>query len=186
MTFRDCFNVSAIPFIRGAPNFVSTRVYVERLFDLSAGGIGTNGDYMGQEYGRIHFPATAVVTTDPNTLDDYQEGEWVPLDNSGASLTLSTGVCRYTKIGRIVQCNFIITYPVTVNGSAVVVGGLPFLVKGTHAVSLGFSTVATIVRGQAADNNTYFVLYNSTGDLILNSAISATTIRGTIIYETDA
>jgi hypothetical protein len=186
VTFRDCFNVSAIPFIRGTPNFVTSRVYVERLFDLSAGGVGTNGNYMGQEYGRIHFPATAVVTTEPNTLDDYQEGEWVPFDNSGAGLTLTTGVCRYTKIGRLVQCNFIITYPVTVNGSAAIVGGLPFLVKGTHAVSIGFSTVATLVRGLAADNETYFVFYDSTANLILNSAVSGTTIRGTIVYETDA
>jgi hypothetical protein len=186
VTFRDCFNVSAIPFIRQSPFFATARVQVERLFDLSAGGVGTNGNYMGQEYGRIHFPATAVVTTDPNTLDDYQEGEWVPFDNSGAGLTLSTGVCRYTKIGRIVQCNFIITYPVTANGSAAVVGGLPFLVKGPHAVSVGFSTVATLVRGLAADNETYFVFYNATGGLILNSDMSGTTIRGTIVYETDA
>jgi len=186
VTFRDCFNVSAIPFIRGAPNFVTSRVYVERLFDLSGSGVGTNGDFMGMEYGQIRFPATAAITTQPNTLDDYEEGTWVPFDNSGAGLTLSTGVCKYTKIGRLVQCNFIITYPSTASSAAVIVGGLPFLVKGTHAVSVGLTTVATLVRGLAADDETYFVFYNATGGFILNSDVSGTTIRGTIVYDTNA
>jgi hypothetical protein len=185
VTFRDCFNVSAIPFIRGAPNFVSTRVYVERLFDLSAGGIGTNGNFMGIEYGQIRFPATAVVTTQPNTLDDYEEGEWTPTDVSGASLTLTTGVCRYTKIGRMVQCNFNITYPVTANGAATLIGGLPFINKGFAAVSFGFTTVATVVRGETADDQLYFFIYNSTGGRPVNSDLSNTTIRGTIVYETN-
>lgn len=185
-TFRDCFNVSAIPFIRGAPNFVTSRVYVERLFDLSGSGVGTNGDFMGMEYGQIRFPATAAITTQPNTLDDYEEGVWVPFDNSGAGLTLSNGVCKYTKIGRLVQCNFIITYPSTASSAAVIIGGLPFLVKGTHAVSVGFTTVSTLVRGLAADDETYFVFYNATGGFILNSDVSGTTLRGTIVYDTNA
>jgi len=185
ITFRDCFNVSAIPFIRPAPNFVSTRVYVERLFDLSAGGVGTNGDYMGQEYGRIHFPATAVVTTEPNTLDDYEEGVWVPADASGAGLVLSNGVCRYTKIGRIVTANFNTTYPVTANGAATIIAGLPFINKGSAAVSIAFSTVATVVRGLTADDEFYFLIYNSTGGRPINSDLSNTNIRGTIVYETN-
>ncbi len=185
VTFRDCFNVSAIPFIRQSPFFNTTRVQVERLFDLSAGGVGTNGNYMGQEYGRIHFPSTAVVTTEPNTLDDYEEGEWVPTDASGAGLTLSAGVCRYTKIGRMVQCNFNITYPVTANGAACLVGGLPFISKGFSAVSIAFTTVATVVKGMTGDDEFYFLIYNSTNGRPLNSDLSNTTIRGTIVYETN-
>ena len=49
----------------------------------------------------ITFPATAVAASDPNTLDDYEEGTWTP--NQGGGLTvvgtfISSG--RYTKIGR--------------------------------------------------------------------------------------
>lgn len=185
VTFRDCFNVSAIPFIRGAPNFVSTRVQVERLLDLSAGGVGTNGNYMGQEYGRIHFPATAVVTTEPNTLDDYEEGTWVPTDASGAGLTLSIGVCRYTKIGRMVQCNFNITYPVTADGASSLIGGLPFMSKGFNAVAIAYTTVASVVKGMTGDDEFYFVIYKSTTGRPINSDLSGATIRGTIVYETD-
>jgi hypothetical protein len=186
VTFRDCFNVSAIPFIRGAPNFVTSRVYVERLFDLSGGGVGTNGNYMGQEYGRIHFPVTAAVTTEPNTLDDYEEGVWVPTDVSGAGLTFTTGVCRYTKIGRLVQCNFNLTYPVTADGSACLIGGIPFISKGFSAVSIAFTTVSTVVKGMTGDDEFYFVIYNSTNGRPLNSDLSGTTIRGTIVYQTDS
>ena len=50
----------------------------------------------------IKFPATAVASADPNTLDDYEEGTWTP---SAGNFTVSgsstlTGV--YTKSGRIV------------------------------------------------------------------------------------
>jgi hypothetical protein len=51
--------------------------------------------------GGITFPATAVAATNPNTLDDYEEGSWTP--NQGAGLTVtgtfsSTGF--YVKIGK--------------------------------------------------------------------------------------
>lgn len=185
VTFRDCCNISAIPFIRGAPNFVTTRVYVERLFDLSAGGVGTNGNFMGIEYGQIRFPATAVVTTQPNTLDDYEEGEWTPTDASGAALTLTTGVCRYTKIGRLVQCNFNITYPTTANTADCLIGGLPFISKGNNAVSISFTTVSSVVKGMTGDDEFFFIIYNSTNGRPTNANLSTTTIRGTIVYETN-
>ena len=186
VTFRDCFNVSVIPFIRPSPFFVTTNVYVERLYDQSAGGIGTNGNYMGLEYGGIKFPATAAISTGPNTLDDYEEGTWTPVDLSGAGLTLTTGNCRYAKIGRIVQCNFIITFPVTVNGATAIIGGLPFLSVVPAAVSINISSVPTLVRGGTGFIDTVFVFYDSVGTPLVNSSLSGTQIRGTIVYETNA
>jgi hypothetical protein len=185
VTFRDCFNVSAVPFIRAAPNFVTTRVYVERLFDLSAGGVGTDGNYTGVEYGQIKFPATAALSANPYTLDDYREGTWTPTDASGAGLTLTTSASKYTKIGRIVTCNFNVTYPATANASSCLIGGLPFISKGLHAVSIGYTTVATVVRGTTGNDEFYFLIYNSTGGRPTNADLSGTTVRGTIVYETD-
>jgi len=186
VTFRDCFNVSVIPFIRGSPNFVTTNVQIERLFDLSAGGVGTNGNYMGLEYGQIHFPTTVSLSPNATTLDDYREGTWTPSDASGAGLVFTLGACRYTKIGRMVQCNFNITYPVTVNGANAVIGTLPFLSTHLNAVSISFSTVASVVRGTTGAGEFFFVLYDSLGTLILNSQLSGTVLRGTIVYETNA
>ena len=57
--------------------------------------------------GQIAFPATAVPSADPNTLDDYEEGTF---GDSGANEILVPAVgtitcdtaytCQYTKIGR--------------------------------------------------------------------------------------
>jgi hypothetical protein len=51
----------------------------------------------------ITFPATAVAATDANTLDDYEEGTFTPVINSGvvASGTF-TSDSKYVKIGKTV------------------------------------------------------------------------------------
>jgi len=55
--------------------------------------------------GQIAFPATAVPSADPNTLDDYEEGTFTPdLQFGGAKvgITYGTQLGEYTKNGRIV------------------------------------------------------------------------------------
>jgi len=74
----------------------------------------------------ITFPATQSASTDANTLDDYEEGTYTPIDSSGASLSFSAAGGFYTKIGRQVICFFYITFPSTANTSPVAIGGLPF------------------------------------------------------------
>jgi hypothetical protein len=185
VVFRDCFNVSAIPFIR-VTGFNGVRTLVDRLYDLSAGGVGANGTIMRLSQGRIQFPTTALVSTNANTLDDYEEGTWSPADASGAALVLSNGVCRYTKIGRIVMANFNTTYPATANATTVAFGGLPFINKGFSSVNIGYTTSATVGRtGITDDDATYSRLYSTSNVPLINSDLSTVTIRGTIVYETD-
>jgi hypothetical protein len=190
ITFRDCFNVSAIPFIKVA-GFAGTGVTVERLKDLSAGGVGGDSSILQiTSSNTIVFPqvttGSAGATTSSNTLSNYQEGIWVPTDASGAGLTLTTGVCRWTKTGRIVTANFNLTYPVTANGSSTVIAGLPFLNKGYAAVNIGYTTVSTLVRGLTADDQYYFLWYKADGSRPLNSDLSGANIKGTIVFETNA
>lgn len=58
----------------------------------------------------ITFPATQSPSTDPNTLDDYEEGTWTPTVTNSAGVTLTAGVdysvltAQYTKVGRFVHC----------------------------------------------------------------------------------
>jgi hypothetical protein len=189
ITFRDCFNVSAIPFIR-VTGFNGTGVVVERLKDLSAGGVGGNNSILQiTESNTIVFPRVTPggtgVTTTSTTVKNYQEGVWVPTDQSGASLTLSTGVCRWTKIGRIVTVNFNLTYPTTADGSSAVIGGLPFLNKGFAAVNIGYTTVTTLLRGLTSDEQYYFLWYKADGSRPTNADLSTANIKGTISYETD-
>jgi len=68
----------------------------ERFRIRSTGGVTFNGD-----------------TADSNALDDYEEGSWTPqmYDANGSNVVLSvtSGSCFYTKVGRIVNASGIIT-----------------------------------------------------------------------------
>lgn len=189
ITLRDCLNVSAIPLIK-VSGFAGSNVLVERLKDLNGGGVGGNSSiFQIQNDGDIVFPeitpSGAGVTTTSNTFKSYQEGVWVPTDGSGASLTLSTGICRWTKTGRIVTALFNITYPSTANGALTIIAGLPFLNKGGAAVNIGYTTVSSLLRGLTADDERYFLWYKADGSRPTNAELSGATIKGTIVYETN-
>jgi hypothetical protein len=77
----------------------------------------------------ITFPATQSASTDANTLDDYEEGDWTPTVASGTGTitTVGTTAGRYTKIGRVVVLDFNIS--ITTNGtgaSYLKIGAIPF------------------------------------------------------------
>jgi hypothetical protein len=78
----------------------------------------------------IKFPATAVASADPNTLDDYEEGTFTPtLQFGGAStgITYTTRAASYTKIGRCVTIvvQLLLSNKGSSTGTATV-AGLPF------------------------------------------------------------
>ena len=76
----------------------------------------------------LTFPATAVASADPNTLDDYEEGTWTPtiVDSIGAAVMTSGATGFYTKIGNQVTLSFnqiswsskgtLATSPITIAG----------------------------------------------------------------------
>jgi hypothetical protein len=189
IAFKDCITISAIPFIKVA-SFNATQVIVDNLYDQASGGVGANNTiFQITKNGHVVFPRVTpggvAVTTTGNTIKNYQEGVWVPTDQSGASLTLSTGVCRWTKVGRIVTANFNLTYPSTSDASSTVIGGLPFLNKGFAAVNIGYTTVSTLLRGLTSDEQYYFLWYKADGSRPTNADLSTANIKGTISYETD-
>ena len=55
--------------------------------------------------GQIAFPATAVPSADPNTMDDYEEGKFTGALTCGTSgtITLNNDTMAYTKKGREVS-----------------------------------------------------------------------------------
>ena len=56
----------------------------------------------------LTFPATAVASADPNTLDDYEEGSWTPIitDGTNDATAGANNYGRYTKIGNrvLIHC----------------------------------------------------------------------------------
>jgi hypothetical protein len=103
---------------------------------LSTGNlvIGTSGK-------GVDFSATPGTGTS-ELLADYEEGDWTPVDSSGAGLTFTIAAARYTKIGRTVFIQAQITFPSTVSAATVLIGGLPFTSSASSrtGLSLGYNS----------------------------------------------
>lgn len=91
----------------------------------------------------IDFSATAGTGTS-ELLADYEEGTFTPTDASGAGLTLTVNNATYRKIGSLVYFTIDISYPVTANASAMLIGSLPFTIANDAGGSIGFTTFAPI------------------------------------------
>lgn len=98
--------------------------------------------------GGVTFPATQAAASDPNTLDDYEEGSFTPsITFGGAAVGITYAVQRgtYTKIGRVVHVQGRIT--LTSKGSSAggaVIAGMPFsaATDGNIGVAMTFTTRA--------------------------------------------
>ena len=129
--------------------------------------------------GQIQFPATAIASGNPNTLDDYEEGTWTPTDASGAGLSITFNNASYTKIGRLVyiRCSTIV-YPSTADGSLANIGNLPFTnasgdVGGGALVSIDAQAQRILVSGSGI-----FIYANATDSSSTNANLSGATIYG--------
>jgi hypothetical protein len=138
--------------------------------------IGTSGK-------GIDFSATAGTGTS-ELLADYEEGTWTPSDTSGAGLTLTiTGTSTYTKIGRQVIANADITYPVTVDATLTLVGGLPFTTAAapSGAGSIGYTDYGTWITPAPGGSVTAFRFVGAT-TFLTNAQLSGKRVQVTIIY----
>jgi hypothetical protein len=84
----------------------------------------------------FNFPDTQVASSDANTLDDYEEGDWTITDTSGAGLSLTVLSNKYIKVGRQVTATANVTFPTT-SDTTVVSLSLPFTASSTGSVSGG-------------------------------------------------
>jgi hypothetical protein len=126
--------------------------------------------------GQLKFPATQIASANANTLDDYEEGSWTPIDGSSAALTYVSQSGHYAKIGSLVYVSGAAQYPVTASGVAAKIGGLPFTVSGIPgAGSPGFTNATLDLLYYIAQNTTKVELYLNTGAAVTNVQVSAAT-----------
>jgi hypothetical protein len=110
----------------------------------------------------ITFPATQSASSDANTLDDYEEGTWTPVDSSGASLSFTVNYATYTKIGRQVVAIGHLDYPSTASGAVAVIGGLPFTVAtGSYPPAAAITDTLFNVVGRGTSATTTMRLYKN-------------------------
>ena len=91
---------------------------------LVAGGTIASGTITTLSTNGVSFPATQSASADANTLDDYEEGTWTP--SLGGNTTYNTQVGVYTKVGRVVTCEFELHINSIGTGSTTQISGLPF------------------------------------------------------------
>jgi len=102
----------------------------------------------------ITFPITPSASSDAKTLDDYEEGTWVPTDASGAGLTFTVSACRYTKVGRTVTIQGNISYPVTVSTANATWGGFPFNAADVFNLSIIYTDASVASLTYISSNTT--------------------------------
>lgn len=118
--------------------------------------------------GQITWPASANLSTDANTLDDYEEGVWTPEiaddDSSGtdAGQGYDIQVGRYTRIGNrcFIDCHLgTTTIGSLTGGNSALLLGLPFppvnLVNNHPVIAAGESSALAITAGTAVVGRVY-------------------------------
>jgi hypothetical protein len=133
----------------------------------------------------LTFPATEVVSTEPNTLDDYEEGTWTPTKTAGTAYSSASG--RYTKIGNLVVATFIVQFAVETNASASGMSGFPFSCIGgaseLNGLALGYSSASIQVGGSLS---TTTMTFRQVGTGVASAAtitqMSGALVSGTMTY----
>lgn len=100
----------------------------------------------------ITFPSTAVLSTDANTLDDYEEGTWAPAFGGTTSNPTVTYVYQdgwYVKIGKLVYVWAILTTSAVSGGS----GNLTIINIPFQLDPAGYYQIHRLLLGEAQDMN---------------------------------
>jgi hypothetical protein len=123
------------PFIIANASGEAARFNSTGTFILGGGNAAANGR-------GVAFPATQSASTDANTLDDYEEGNWTP--TIVGNTTAGTGTYtfqggRYTKIGNRVFVEAYLSWSAHTGTGDMKIGGLPFSIT-----SLAFYTSGCI------------------------------------------
>jgi hypothetical protein len=106
----------------------------------------------------LTFPTTQIPSTEPNTLDDYEEGTWTPTKTTGTAYSSASG--RYIKIGNVVVATFIVQFAVETNASASNMSGFPFAASGAasekNGLAVGYQSASVNVGGSLAGSTMTF------------------------------
>ena len=160
-------------------------------------GADAHIEFAGAGGGGIKFSASAMDSTDANTLDDYEEGTFdVNFVCGSGTITAngSSNQCRYTKIGRMVHINGLIYVSALDAPSGILkMAGLPFPVPtGTEYNTFGaasiciFDLTGTVNAVQAyfEQNQSHIVIFEFDGNDAATMADHISTSTGIVIQAT--
>ena len=131
----------------------------------------------------ITFPGTQSASTNANTLDDYEEGTFIPTilgTTTAGTFTPNADYTfgRYTKIGRLVNVYFGLVYTSFTGTGNIKLGGLPFTSQNSFTELGAFIQGANITK--PANSALLSILDgNSTEVRVLTYDTSSTTYNRT-------
>ena len=132
----------------------------------------------------INFNATADasgtgVTAGSETFDDYEEGVWAAQVNTGVTNTQTFDqTARYTKIGRIVHCHFLLQWSGAGDSNQVTFTGLPFTSSNISAHGGGSVLWTNVPALEDYDHICILVNINATTIQLQQSSSNAVTGSG--------
>ena len=146
--------------------FINNVGGVQTLNTISVGNATPSASGAG-----ITFPATQSPSTDPNTLDDYEEGTWTPVFSGLTVVGSPSYVGTYTKIGRVVYVNWVILTGGTASTSSIAnstsFSGLPFTIASSGVMSVSSNNISNIGVGVLYSGTTaYTPTWVATTDII--------------------
>lgn len=129
--------------------------------------IGVGGATPAASGAGISFPATASASSDANTLDDYEEGDFssslaVAGATSAGTGTYTTKNGSYTKIGNVVQYQIYLVVTAHTGTGGLLITGLPFTAKAGSIYAGGSIGYLQNLALTASNVPTFYVLQNST------------------------
>ena len=115
----------------------------------------------------VTFPATQSASTDPNTLDDYEEGTWTATlkgFTTAGTYQLLNNDNYYTKIGNrvFVQCRVRLDAVTGGGAGFAVISGLPFSKRGS-SMAVGALWQINVAYPVAAVNGSPCVAFHTFG-----------------------
>ena len=126
----------------------------------------------------VTFPAAQSASSNANTLDDYEEGTYVPVTSAGIVFVgTATKTGFYTKIGNLVTATFYLQGVTSVTPAAASTVSLPFIATPNgigHSTNFGGTTAPV---GLLAVINTSTVQY-------ITAMTASPNIVGTVTYTT--
>lgn len=149
--------------------------------------------------GKIRFPSVQIPSSDPNILDDYEEGTFtarISQQHTNYFTTSGTTTARYQKIGNVVTCFVDYSWSdkgVASAGYRAIFDNLPYTAAfggpaSAAACSIrvaGGSTDHWMIWVQSSTKEAYFIKNNNTGaGAVISDLPDAGTLTATFSYVT--
>lgn len=196
-------NLSVLPLVSG--NVSQDILFVDNNYDIGktgatrprdlflsrnatiGGTLTVSGliDASGASAGQFKFPATQNPSANANTLDDYEEGTWVPAVGGSATYTLQQGT--YTKIGRQVTVYGALSINAIGTGGTYTISGLPFqsastgIFSGTVTYASAVASFASIIAQITQNSSSVTLVTVAAAGASSQSATTAVLGNGTVL-----